>query len=77
MQTQVSGETPFQAIKNCFTVGPSTDGYTLMFGVEKDITKMTAYKEATPANETLIVNGVTPYTWFALSGNTGSVKIIA
>lgn len=68
MQAIVSGETPFKALKNTFCVGPTSSGYTLNYAVSKD-GEFTAYSEATPANECLIVNGVTPFMWFKLAGN--------
>ena len=68
MQAIVSGETPFKAYKNTFAVGPTTSGYTLNYGVSKE-GSWTAYTEATPADECLVVNGVTPYMWFFLEGN--------
>lgn len=74
MQVIVSGETPFKALKETFAVGPTTNGYTLQYGVDKN--NLTDYTEATPAGEDLIVNGVTPYMWFALKGNEGEVTII-
>lgn len=73
MQVTISGETPFKVLKNTFAVG-KTNGYTLAYGVDKN--DLTEYTEATPANEVLIVNGVTPYMWFSLKGNTGEVDII-
>ena len=74
MQVIVSGETPFKALKETFAVGPTTNGYTLQYGVDKN--NLTDYTEATPAGEDLIVNGATPYMWFSLKGNTGNVEII-
>ncbi len=69
MQAIVSGETPFKCNKSTFAVGPTSNGYTLNYAVSKD-GPFTAYSDATPANECLVVNGVTPYMWFKLAGNT-------
>lgn len=74
MQVTISGETPFKVLKETFCVGKSANGYTLCYGVDK--TDLTEYTEATPAGEDLIVNGATPYMWFALKGNEGEVDII-
>ena len=74
MQIKVSGETPFKCLKETFVVGKSSNGYTLAYGVDK--TDLIEYSEATPADEDLIVNGATPYMWFALKGNEGEVDII-
>ena len=74
MQITVSGESPFKVLKDTFAVGKTTNGYTLAYGIDKN--NLTDYTEATPAGEDLIVNGVTPYMWFALKGNTGEVTII-
>ena len=75
MQATVSGENPFKVLKETFTLGPSAQGFTLAYSTSKDGT-FTEYEEATPAGEVLIVNGVTPYSWFKLVGNTGEVEII-
>ena len=68
MQITVYGEQPFKAQKETFCVAGTSAGYTLNYSADKKT--WTAYSEATPANETLIVNGVTPYMWFKLAGNT-------
>ena len=76
MQGTVSGSNPFKSLKDCFAVGPTTNGYTLNYAVSKE-GPWTAWDEATPANECLVVNDVTPYMWFCLSGNTDTdVEII-
>lgn len=68
MQAIVSGETPFKALKSTFAVGPTSSGYTLNYGTSKE-GPWTAYSEATPADECLVVNGIVPYMWFMLDGN--------
>lgn len=67
MQAKVNGAEPFKCLKDTFSVGVTTNGYTLNYSVDKE--NWTAYTQATPANEVLIVNGVTPYMWFKLAGN--------
>lgn len=75
MQVFVSGEQPFKAKKGTFAVAGTSAGYTLNYSVNR--VDWTAYETATPANETLIVNGVTPYMWFKLVGNSDEdVEII-
>lgn len=64
----ISGNKPFKTTTKSFTVGKTTGGYTLAYGVDKE--DLTAYTEPTPAGEDLIVNGATPLTWFMLSGCT-------
>lgn len=73
MQKTISGETPFQVIAHSFSVSPSSSGYLLNYSA--DGIGYTAYTEATPANEVLIVNGVPKNMWFKLGGNTGNVII--
>lgn len=76
MQGIVNGETPFKALKSSFAVGPTSAGYTLNYGTSKE-GPWTAYDEATPADECLVVNGVVPYLWFMLEGNVDDgVEII-
>lgn len=70
---KVSGETPFKSNKDNFAIGYSASGYTLNYSVDKE--NWTPYSSATPANEVCIVNGVVPYMWFKLEGNTGEVEI--
>lgn len=68
MQILINGEEPFKCLKNTFAVAATSAGYTLNYSADKEV--WTAYTQATPANETLIVNNVTPYMWFKLAGNT-------
>lgn len=68
MQETISRETPFKALHNAFTVGATSAGYTLSYSTSKE-GPWTNYTENTPANEVLIVNGVTPFMWFRLTGN--------
>lgn len=70
----VQGNKPFFSTTKSFTVGKTTGGYTLAYGVNKD--DLTAYPDPVPANEDLVVNGVTPHTWFMLSGCTDESVIV-
>lgn len=74
MKAIVENDEKFRALKNQFMVGPSQNGYTLAYSA--DGVNFTAYSDATPANENLIVNGAVQYGWFKLSGNTGEVVVI-
>lgn len=75
MVINVNGETPFKCAKSNFAIGPTTNGYTLNYSVDKET--WTAYDKATPANENCIVNEAVQYMWFKLAGNTDKeVKII-
>lgn len=69
----ISGETPFSVLAHSFSVGHSSSGYTLLYSAGDD--KFTAWETPTPANETLIVNGVAKGMIFKLSGNTDTVII--
>lgn len=70
---KITGEQPFQVLATSFAISPSAEGYTLNYsanGVE-----YTAWEEATPANETLVVNGVAKLMYFKLVGNQSDVEI--
>ena len=73
MQIYVNGEQPFKAQKGSFCVAGGAS-FTLNYSADKE--NWTAYSQATPENETLIVNGVTPYMWFKLAGNTDEERLI-
>lgn len=73
MITTVKGETPFKALKECFEIGPSSDGYTLQYSVDRET--WTSWTEATPANENCIVNSAVPYSWFRLKGNGANTEV--
>ncbi len=75
MQITVSGENPFKVLKDTFTIGPAESAYILKIAVEKD-GDYTAVAEECPADEVHVVNGVTPFTWAMLDGNTGDVTVI-
>ena len=68
MQTTVSGSTPFKVYKNTCAIGPTSQGFVLKYGVSKE-GPWTAYDEATPADECLVINGLVPYMWLKLDGN--------
>ena len=71
----VSGEIPFQVSgAHSFAVSPSESGYTLQYSATGS--DFTSYSAATPAAETLIVNGVANNMYFRLLNNTGEVTVI-
>lgn len=69
----ITGEEPFQVLAHSFSVSPSSEGYTLNYSANG--TDFTAWDEATPANETLVVNGIAKGMWFKLVGNNSEVAI--
>ena len=69
----ITGEQPFQILAHSFSVSPSAEGYTLNYSANG--TEYTAWTEATPANETLVVNSIAKSMWFKLSGNNSEVSI--
>lgn len=70
----ISGEDAFQVLAHSFSVSPSNEGYTLNYSANG--TDWTAYDEATPSGENLIVNGIAKGMWFKLEGNASNVEII-
>lgn len=75
MKITVKGENPFKAVHSTFTVAGTSNGFTLSYSTSPD-KGFTNYSEPTPANEVLIVNGATPFTYFKLTGNTDDVEVI-
>lgn len=69
---KITGEQPFQVAAHSFSVY-SEDSYTLNYSA--DGVNYTAYDEATPAGETLIVNGVAKGMYFYLEGNASDATI--
>lgn len=78
MQIRVNGQEPFKVMKDSFTVSKTSGGYTLQWctsNSENDA-DWQSYSEAVPANESLIVNGCTQYTFFRLYGNNDQDVLI-
>lgn len=67
-------EAPFIVNARNFSVGYSATGYTLQYSV--DGKNFTSWPEATPKQETLVVNGVTSGSVFRLLGNVGEVEVL-
>ena len=65
-------EQPVQVLSHSIVFGPSASGYT--FAYSGDGVLYTEYSEATPANETLIVNGLAFGTYVKLKNNVGNVQ---
>lgn len=72
-QKTVVNDASFQVLAHSFAVSPSNNGYTLEYSV--DNTNWTAWSEATPANENLVVNGIAKEMYFRLNGNQSTVLI--
>lgn len=70
---KVQGETIFYIPSNEFAISPSAEGYTLAYSA--DGVNFTNYEEATPAGETLVVNGIPKFMKFKLVGNNSTVTI--
>lgn len=70
---KIKGEQPFQILAHSFAVSPSAEGYTLNYSANGE--EYTAWEEATPANEVLVVNGVAKLMYFKLVGNQSDVEI--
>ena len=70
---QIENEKRFSVPAHSFAVSPSESGYTLMYSANGN--GFTAWSEATPANEVLVVNDVARGMVFYLSGNTSTVEI--
>lgn len=70
---KVNGENAFQVLAHSFAISPSSEGYTLQYSANG--IDYTDWEEATPANETLVVNGVAKLMFFKLKGNNSNVDI--
>lgn len=70
---KITGEAPFQVLAHSFSCSPSAEGYTLNYSANG--IDYTPWEEATPANETLVVNGVAKMMYFKLVGNASDVDI--
>ena len=69
----VTGEKPFSIMAHSFVISASGQGYTLNYSADGN--GFTAWEEATPANEVLVVNDIAKGMVFYLSGNTDTVEI--
>ena len=71
-QITINGEQHFSVLAHSFSVY-CPDAFTLNYSADGE--HFTAYDEATPAGETLIVNGVAKGMYFYLSGNNSTAII--
>ena len=71
---KINGEEKFSVLAHSFAVGQTSSGYTLMYSAGDG--NFTAWEEATPADETLVVNDIAKGMIFYLSGNTDDNVII-
>ena len=71
---KVNNENVFQVLAHSFSVTPSRQSFTLSYSANG--LNFTDYDEPTPANETLIVNGVAKGMYFKLKGNRSEVEVI-
>lgn len=70
---KISGEEQFQVLAHSFAVSPSSEGYTLQYSA--DGISFSDWPQSTPANDTLVVNGVARLMYFRLKGNGSDVVI--
>lgn len=70
---KIENENAFSVPANSFAVSASEQSYTLHYSVDGE--SFTAWEEATPANEVLVVNGVARGMIFKLVGNQSIVYI--
>lgn len=75
MQIQVSGETAFKALKDQFSVAPTTSGYQVAYSAD-NVTFTLDADAIVPANENLVYLGSMTYGYYKLVGNTDNVKVI-
>ena len=68
----ITGEAVFSILAHSFSVY-CPDAFTLNYSADGE--HFTAYSEATPAGETLIVNGIAKGMKFYLSGNASDAII--
>ena len=72
MQIKIIGQQPFQVLGTNFTIGPSEDGYDLMFSADGfDYSKLFSVGANTNRQVTQVAAG----SYYFLSGNTGEVTV--
>lgn len=74
MQVKVNGSEPFKCLQSTFTIAATSAGYTLQYSADK--VTWTSHAEVVPANENVVVNDATPYSWFRLEGNVDNDVLI-
>lgn len=73
-QFKVNGDDAFQVLSHSFSVGKTSNSYTLQYSANG--IDWSSYDEEIPADETLIVNNCAFEQYIRLSGNTDTVDII-
>lgn len=76
MQLTINGEAPFRALKDQFSVAPSTSGYQVAFSTERNGTYTLDSDAIVPANEGLVYLGSGIYCWYKLVGNTDTALTV-
>lgn len=73
MIIKIKDDHPFSIVGESFAVSDSATGYELQYSVNGE--NWTTYEEPIPANETLIVNGLSKELFYKLKGNVGTVTV--
>lgn len=75
MQITVNGETPFKAVKDCFSVASTTGGYQIAYSADKETWTLDD-DAVVPAGENLIYLGSMPFGYYKLVGNVDDNVLI-
>lgn len=73
MRVPIEGEKPFSILSDSFMISPSNEGYTLNYSADGD--NFTAWEEATPAGQNLVVTNCPKECYWKLVGNATKVII--
>lgn len=73
MKISIVQDKPFQVGIGTFCISPSSTEYTLHYSA--DGKSYTAWEEATPANEVLVVNAAPEGMYFKLVGNNDTLTL--
>lgn len=68
MKILVNGEETFRSRGNNMAIAPTSNGYTLEFSVDNTI--FSAYGDAIPAGENLLISDAVSGMYFRMAGNT-------
>lgn len=69
MQITINKEEAFKALKDQFSVAPTTSGYQVAYSADK-VTFTLDSDAIVPAGENLVYLGSMQFGWYKLSGNT-------
>lgn len=67
MEKTIVGEEKFQVLANSFSIGPAREETYLMYSA--DGRNYTKWEDKIPANENLVVNGISNGMWFYMKNN--------